>query len=53
MCIFFVVTMREIDWDLIDSGEGVFDEISLPIVNLLMTIYFILYYVKKLKEEKV
>ena len=51
MCIFFLLTLRNIDWKVIDSGEGVYKEISLPLANLQMTIYFFLYYVKKMKEE--
>lgn len=52
MVICFVLSIRSIDWQIIKKGTNVFSEINLSITFFIMTIYFLVYYVKTLKEEK-
>lgn len=51
MSLLLVFSMRNVDWELIYKGESLYKELSISIVNLLLTIYFMVYYVNKLKEE--
>lgn len=50
MCIFFVFSIRDVNWDLVNKGENIYRELSFSISFLILTVYFILYYVRKLKE---
>ncbi|MFK7747815.1 MAG: hypothetical protein AB8B65_05470 [Kordia sp.] len=41
-----------IDWSVFETGKGIYDEISLTLVFTGLTFFFMIPYVKKLKEEK-
>jgi hypothetical protein len=48
------ITLSWVDWNIIKTGKGVdvYNQIDLPIIFLLLSIIFMIPYVKKLKEEK-
>lgn len=46
------ITLNWVDWKVFDTGKGVFRELQLPIIFLALSLYFMVPYVKKLKEEK-
>jgi hypothetical protein len=45
------ISVAYIDWDVIASGKGVFKELQQPVLFILLSLYFMFPYVKKLKEE--
>ncbi len=48
------VSFSFIDWDIIENGKGidVYNQIDLPILFFVLSISFMIPYVKKIKEEK-
>jgi len=52
MCIIFVISLTEINWELIKEGENVFKEINPSITYLVLTILYFMFYMKRVKEEK-
>lgn len=40
-----------INWDLFESGKGVLKELMQPVLFILLGLYFLFPYVKRLKEE--
>jgi len=48
------VTLSFIDWDIIENGKGieVYNQIDLPIIFFVLSISFMIPYVKKLKKDK-
>ena len=46
------VAFSFVDWQLVRSGQGVFKELELPVLFLLLSIFFVFSYVKKLKGDK-
>lgn len=48
------VSFSFIDWDIIENGKGidVYNQIDLPILFFVLSISFMIPYVKKLKEDK-
>ncbi len=51
MCIIFIISLREVNWDLVKKGEEVFKEINPPITYFIVTLTFFLLYIQKLKKE--
>ena len=47
------ITLSMVDWDIIETGKrvDVYNQIDLPIIFFLLSISFMIPYVKKLKEE--
>ncbi len=52
MCMIFVISFREINWDNIKEGKAIFKEISSSIAPFILTIIFFIFYMKRIKEEK-
>lgn len=40
-----------VDWDVVASGKGVYNELQQPVLFILLSLFFMFPYVKKLKEE--
>ena len=40
-----------INWEVFESGKGIYKELQQPVLFLLLSLYFVFPYVKKLKEE--
>ncbi len=40
-----------INWDVFESGKGVLKELMQPVLFILLGLYFLFPYVKRLKEE--
>ncbi len=51
LCIIFVLSLRDIDWDLVQKNENVFQEINPAIAAFIAALFFFIQYVQKLKEE--
>lgn len=55
--IFFVMTICAgislifVDWEVIKSGKNIVSELEQPVLFLLLSLYFMFPYVKKIKEE--
>lgn len=47
------ISLSFIDWDIIEKGKGIdiYNQIDLPVIFFLLSISFMIPYVKKLKEE--
>jgi len=45
------VSIAFINWDVIESRKGIFKELQQPILFVLLGLYFLIPYVKKLKEN--
>ncbi|OUS00076.1 hypothetical protein A9Q86_11590 [Flavobacteriales bacterium 33_180_T64] len=52
MAIFGGLTSYWIDWTVFETNKGVLREIQLPIIFLVLSFYFMIPYLKKIKEEK-
>lgn len=46
------ISIYLINWEVFETGEGIFHEIHLPIIFICIAFYFIPQYVKKVKETK-
>jgi len=46
------LTTYWIDWSVFETKKGILREIQLPLIFLALSFYFMIPYVKKLKEEK-
>ena len=40
-----------VDWTVFETGRGIYDEIHQPALFLVLSLFFMFPYVKKLKEE--
>lgn len=47
------ISLFLIDWNVFETGKGIYKEVSLTAVFLGLAIFFMIPYVKKLKEEKI
>jgi len=45
------ISIAYINWDVIESGESVFQELQQPVLFVCLSLYFMFPYVKKLKED--
>ena len=47
------VSFSMVDWEIIESGKfyDVYSKLSLPILGLVLGLYFMVHYVKKIKQE--
>ena len=46
------LTFSWIDWNNLNTTKGIIDEFQLPVIFLILSFYFMVPYVKKLKEDK-
>ena len=46
------VTFSYINWKNFDSSLETYKEIRLPIIFLVLSMYFMIFYIRKIKEEK-
>ncbi len=46
------ITLSYVDWEAIKIGKKIFGELKLPIIFIILSLYFLFPYVKRLKEDK-
>ena len=46
------ITIYMINWEVFENGKGIFREIHLPLIFLGLAFYFMVSYVKRLKESE-
>lgn len=46
------ITLVYVDWSVFETKQGIYDEIHQPILFLLLSLYFMVPYVRKLKEKR-
>lgn len=46
------VTFSYINWENLDSSLKIYKEVRLPIIFLVLSVYFMIFYIKRIKEEK-
>lgn len=52
MAILSGLTSSWIDWTVFETKNGILREIRLPLIFLVLSFYFMIPYVKKIKEKK-
>ena len=52
MCVIFVISLREINWQMIKDGKDIFKEINPSIAPFLLIIISLIFYMQRLKEEQ-
>jgi len=52
VCVIFILSLREVNWSLVQKGENVFKEINPSITYFIVTFVFFIFYIQKIKEEK-
>jgi len=45
------ISLYLVNWEVVKSGQKVFQELQLPLIFIFLSFYFMVPYVKKLKEE--
>jgi len=45
------ISLSFVDWSVFETGQGIYDEIQLPVLFFLLSLFFMFPYVKKLKED--
>lgn len=46
------ISFSLIDWDVFSTGKGIFNEIHLPLLFIGLSIFFMVPYIKTIKEGK-
>jgi len=46
------LTLNYVDWSVFETNKGIIKELQLPVTFLALSFYFMVPYVKKIKEEK-
>ena len=52
MALFGGLTLSFVDWSIINTGKDLIKELQLPLIFLVLSFFFMVPYVKKVKEDR-
>jgi len=52
MCVIFVISLKEINWQRIKEGKDIFKEINPSITYFILTVLYFMFYIKRIKKGR-